>query len=30
MIQQTVFPFKMEMTEEKLTAHGGACVDGGV
>ena len=23
MIQQTVFPFKMEMTEEKLTAHGG-------
>ena len=23
MIQQTVFPFKMEMTEEKLTAQGG-------
>ena len=23
MIQQTVFPFKIEMTEERLTAHGG-------
>ena len=23
MIQQTVFPFKIEMTKEKLTAHGG-------
>jgi len=23
MIQQTVFPFKLEMTKEKLTAHGG-------
>ena len=23
MIQQTLFPFKIEMTTEKLTAHGG-------
>ena len=23
MIQQTVFPFKMEVTKERLTAHGG-------
>jgi hypothetical protein len=23
MIQQTIFPFKIEMTEERLTAHGG-------
>lgn len=23
MIQQTVFPFKLEITKEKLTAHGG-------
>jgi len=23
MIQQTIFPFKIEMTKEKLTAHGG-------
>jgi hypothetical protein len=23
MIQQTIFPFKMETTKEKLTAHGG-------
>jgi len=23
MIQQTVFPFKMETTKERLTAHGG-------
>jgi hypothetical protein len=23
MVQQTVFPFKIEMTKERLTAHGG-------
>ena len=28
MIQQTIFPFKIEMTREKLTAHGGLALMG--
>ena len=30
MIQQTIFPFKIEATRERLTAHGGAGIDGGI